>query len=216
MSDEPAKSRAGSPIATALPAHQGRSRETRDRLLAAAEQAFATKGYEGSRIADIAQAAGVSAGAVYFRFTDKEALFNGIVERFAEDAQQRMARFGDGIARDDWKAIVRRLVHGTWDLFNAHRGLFRVMMERGTVTPQAFMPIVTVRLETGRMLAAAVAGNLDERRGDLKVQVAMQMINGFVMNALSSPVSPTREYGLAAIDEVADAIIAYLEHSGRK
>jgi hypothetical protein len=29
-------------------------------------------------------------------------------------------------------------------------------------------------------------------------------------------VSPTREYGLAAIDEVADAIIAYLEHSGRK
>src|SRR5690242_13417876 len=136
--------------ATALPALQERSRETRDKLLAAAEEAFAAKGYEGSRIADIAQAAGVSAGAVYFRFKDKEALFNGIVERFAEDAQARVARFGDGIAPDDWKAIVRRLVHGTWELFNSHRGMFRVVMERGAMAPQAFSPIVAARVETGR------------------------------------------------------------------
>src|SRR5689334_11256011 len=100
MADEPAKSPETSG-ATALPAHQGRSRDTRDRLLAAAELAFATKGYERARIVDIARAAGVSAGAVYFRFKDKEALFGGIVERFAEDAQGRVARFGDGVASDD-------------------------------------------------------------------------------------------------------------------
>jgi AcrR family transcriptional regulator len=198
---------------TALPAHQERSRDTRDRLLAAAELAFATRGYEGSRIADIAQVAGVSAGAVYFRFRDKEALFGGIVERFAEDAQRRGAGFSDGLAADDWKAIVRRLVHGTWELFSNHRGLFRVVMERGVQAPQAFLPIVAVRLEIGRLLAAAVARTVDAARRDLKVQVAMQLIFGFVLNSLSSPVSPTREHGIAAIEELASAVIAYLEHT---
>lgn len=211
MSDKPARSRSERAHATALPAHQERSRETRDRLLAAAEQAFADKGYEGSRIADIAQAAGVSAGAVYFRFKDKEALFGGIVERFAEDAKGRVAGFSDGVAPGDWKAIVRRLVRGTWDLFSSHRGLFRVIMERGAVAPQAFAPIVAVRIETGRLLTAAIADSIDPARRDLKAQVAMQMIFGFVTNALNSPVSPTREHGPAAIEELAVAVIAYLE-----
>jgi len=39
-----------------------------------------------------------------------------------------------------------------------------------------------------------------------------QVINGFVMNALSSPISPAQTYGLAAIDEGATAI-ADLEHT---
>ena len=197
--------------ATALPAHQVRSRDTRDRLLAAAELAFAAKGYDGSRIADIAQSAGVSAGAVYFRFRDKEALFGGIVERFAEDAQGRIALFNEGLGADDWKTIVRRLVHGTWDLLSNHRGLFRVVMERGVMAPQAFLPIVTVRLQIGRLLTAALPRNADAARGDLKVQVAMQLIFGFVLNSLSSPVSPTREHGIAAIEELASAVIGYLE-----
>jgi AcrR family transcriptional regulator len=208
MAPDPTKTEADN-AASAFPAHQERSRETRDRLLAAAEQTFAANGYEGARITDIAQAAGVSAGAVYFRFKDKEALFNGIVDRLAEDGQSRVAQFGQGIAPGDWKAIVRRLVHGTWELFSNHRGLLRVIMERGAMAPQAFLPIIAVRMQIGRMLAAAVAGGTT----DLKVQVAMQLIFGFVTNALNSPVSPTREHGLAAIDELATAVIAYLDHT---
>src|SRR6516165_4548738 len=74
-----------------LPAHQARSRETRDKLLAAAERVFDEKGYAGSRIVDIARAAGCSVGAVYVRFIDKEALFNGIVEEFTRDGAARLA-----------------------------------------------------------------------------------------------------------------------------
>ena len=212
MDEKPAKNLEISG-AVALPVHQERSRDTRDRLLAAAEEAFANKGYEGSRIADIAQAAGVSAGAVYFRFKDKEALFGGIVERFAEDARERVAQFADDAKSGDWKAVVRRLVHGTWDLFNAHRGLFRVIMERGPLAPQAFMPIVTVRMQIGQMLAGAIPHKENDAGRDLRMQVAMQMVFGFVQIGMSSPITPTRQYGLAAIDEVAKAVIAYLEHT---
>src|SRR5262249_19491308 len=45
--------------------------QTRDRLLRAAACAFAERGYDGTRVADIAAAAGVSNGALYAHFASK-------------------------------------------------------------------------------------------------------------------------------------------------
>jgi AcrR family transcriptional regulator/ferredoxin len=48
--------------------------QTRDRLLLAAADAFARRGYDGTRVADIAAAAGVSNGAMYAHFSSKAEL----------------------------------------------------------------------------------------------------------------------------------------------
>ena len=48
--------------------------ETRERLLRAAADAFARHGYDGTRVADIARAAGVSNGALYAHFGSKAEL----------------------------------------------------------------------------------------------------------------------------------------------
>jgi AcrR family transcriptional regulator len=48
--------------------------ETRDRLLRAAADVFARRGYDGTRVADIAAAAGVSNGALYTHFGSKAEL----------------------------------------------------------------------------------------------------------------------------------------------
>jgi AcrR family transcriptional regulator len=45
--------------------------ETRERLLRAAADAFAERGYDGTRVADISAAAGVSNGALYAHFGSK-------------------------------------------------------------------------------------------------------------------------------------------------
>lgn len=45
--------------------------ETRERLLSAAADVFAARGYSGTRVADIAAAAGVSNGALYAHFPSK-------------------------------------------------------------------------------------------------------------------------------------------------
>jgi AcrR family transcriptional regulator len=45
--------------------------ETRERLLQAAAEVFAERGYDGTRVADIAAAAGVSNGALYAHFGSK-------------------------------------------------------------------------------------------------------------------------------------------------
>jgi len=48
--------------------------ETRERLLRAAASAFADRGYDGTRVTDIASAAGVSNGALYAHFGSKAEL----------------------------------------------------------------------------------------------------------------------------------------------
>ncbi len=51
--------------------------ETRERLLRAAADVFAERGYDGTRVADIAAAAGVSNGALYSHFASKADLLAG-------------------------------------------------------------------------------------------------------------------------------------------
>ncbi len=48
--------------------------QTRERLLRAAADVFAERGYDGTRVADIAAAAGVSNGALYSHFSSKAEL----------------------------------------------------------------------------------------------------------------------------------------------
>jgi AcrR family transcriptional regulator len=71
--------------------------ETRDRLLRAAADVFAERGYDGTRVADIAAAAGVSNGALYSHFASKAELLvdalrthgrRELAEMFAADPSQ--------------------------------------------------------------------------------------------------------------------------------
>ncbi|HEX6418284.1 MAG TPA: TetR family transcriptional regulator [Acidimicrobiales bacterium] len=60
--------------------------ETRERLLEAAAAAFRTRGFEGTRVADIAGAAGVSNGALYSHFASKaELLAESLRDRGPDD-----------------------------------------------------------------------------------------------------------------------------------
>lgn len=54
----------------------------RSRLLEAAAAAFAEKGYDGTRVGDIARRAGLSTGAIYSQFANKsDLLMSALVER---------------------------------------------------------------------------------------------------------------------------------------
>lgn len=56
---------------------------TREALLDAAERVFLRQGVSRTSLSDIAQAAGVTRGAVYWHFKDKAALFNAMMDRVA-------------------------------------------------------------------------------------------------------------------------------------
>jgi len=56
---------------------------TRDRILDAALEVFARKGYHRAIVDDIVRASGTSKGAVYHHFPNKEAVFLALVDDFA-------------------------------------------------------------------------------------------------------------------------------------
>ena len=65
-------------------------------ILAAAEQEFLTKGYDGARTTSIAQAAGVTHAMLHYYFRTKEQLFERIVDdKFATMSHSMVAIIGD-------------------------------------------------------------------------------------------------------------------------
>lgn len=64
---------------------------TRSRILDAAERMFQQRGVAGTSLHDIAQAAGVTRGAVYWHFTDKADLFNAMMSRVCLPIEENTA-----------------------------------------------------------------------------------------------------------------------------
>lgn len=71
--------------------HQKRTEETRSHIMDAAEASFAEAGYDGTGVAAICQAAGVSKGAFYYHFESKQALFLALIDRWLASMDRQLA-----------------------------------------------------------------------------------------------------------------------------
>jgi AcrR family transcriptional regulator len=67
----------------------------RDRIIAAALTTFAQKGYAGTRIIEVARAAGIGKGTIYEYFRSKEALFFATLEYLLADTGQQMGTLAE-------------------------------------------------------------------------------------------------------------------------
>jgi AcrR family transcriptional regulator len=70
-------------MAVVAPEH--RIEPTTQRLVAAAAEVFAEKGYEGAGVAEIARRAGFTTGAIYSRFSGKAELLAAAIEACTQD-----------------------------------------------------------------------------------------------------------------------------------
>jgi AcrR family transcriptional regulator len=84
--------------------HVERSRVTRERLLAHAQELFGERGYADVGTEEIVRAAGVTRGALYHQFRDKRALFEAVVEAVEADTTARIAAEAAG-AEDPLAAL---------------------------------------------------------------------------------------------------------------
>ena len=68
--------------------------ETRHAILDAAERVFHAKGVANTSLADVAEAAGVTRGAIYWHFKDKADLFDAMMQRVVLPIEQLLERAG--------------------------------------------------------------------------------------------------------------------------
>lgn len=133
--------------------------DVRDRIVAAAAQAFATHGYAGTSIATVARDAGLSPGNIYRYFPNKAALLEAVVDsdlvaRFDALLDARLASLAgladlrrlDAGAQADQAAML--------DFWIAHRWAVVILLDRGADTPWADFGARFVDRLVGALFAA--------------------------------------------------------------
>lgn len=77
---------------------QARGIETRSRILQAATDCFAGRGYDATGVAEICRAAGVTKGAFYHHFESKHAVFLQLLEDWLANLDGQLAALRGGAA----------------------------------------------------------------------------------------------------------------------
>jgi AcrR family transcriptional regulator len=168
----------------------------RARILHAARKVFAQHGYHGATIGEIADEAGLSNGAVYYNFANKEDLFLALLDEWRTeligDVQTAVGRPGSAEPahsfQDEMRHVIETLKRGReWRLL-----LFEF------VTYAARNPEFRERFAAGRQnfkaaLATALADRTEAHRlqpavspGQLAVLVTA-LVNGLAVDELTEP-----------------------------
>jgi AcrR family transcriptional regulator len=93
---------------------EAKAEETRRRILVAASRLFARQGYHKTTISDIAQAIGLTTGAIFHHFASKEALLDAVVKGLAHG----IAIYSDHLSRIQHGSLA--VVHEVIDIMCAH------------------------------------------------------------------------------------------------
>jgi AcrR family transcriptional regulator len=112
----------------------GRGAQTRRVLIEAASDVFWTKGYLDTRVADIAEAAGVSHGSFYTYFDSKEAILWAIIE----DVWATLYTSGNvrSEVNDDPVAAVELATRRYFEAYRTNRKALRPMEEVAGFNPE--------------------------------------------------------------------------------
>lgn len=156
--------------------------DTRDRLVTAAREAFARKGYAAASMEDITARAGLTRGALYHNFGGKKGLLQAVVDRIDAEMLARLTEVRDR-AKTPWEGFLDEnvayiemalepeiqrimLLDGPavlgdpsgWPSVNAclqtTTESIRTLIEEGTVKPMN--PEAVARLITGAALNASL------------------------------------------------------------
>ncbi|WP_381802959.1 TetR family transcriptional regulator [Streptomyces niveus] len=194
--------------------------EVRRRLLAAAARAFAGRGYDDSRLEDIARDAGFTKGAVYSNFGSKHGLFGAVLAAGSDaendnlmaairhaDADGAAAGVADAVTAFAARAVANRIVG---DVEHGRLGLeFAARAARDEGTRAVLTPIRRAQ----RAAAARSIAEVVERTGarpavspELAALIVHCLTNGLSNEHIADP----DEIGAAEVERALSAVLSAL------
>jgi len=165
---------------------QARSKERYERILDAAEEAFASVGYDAATTEGIAEQAGTSIGSLYQFFPNKRALFDALTARFLDEVRAFFDRFLEASrGAVSWEPLVDMAVDGFWAFQRGSRG-FQAVWVHGNLS----LDLIQASDDVGREIAARVADllepfapGLDRKRRELIATMAIESVSGMLFVA---------------------------------
>ena len=129
----------------------------REKILQAALEVFARKGYHRAIVDDIVRASGTSKGAMYHHFPTKEALFLALVDEFSTHLATAVA---EAIAsRHGALGKVEGALQAALETFASHRELARILLLEAVSLGATYE---AKRAEVHNRFTALIRGYLDE------------------------------------------------------
>jgi TetR/AcrR family acrAB operon transcriptional repressor len=191
---------------------------TREALLDAALRIFRERGVAQATLAEVAAAAGVTRGAVYWHFRDKADIFDALCAQVTLPMEAMLARASETRQEDPLAALRSLAVLGLTRLARDSRAqaVFDVTFHTCELTGQ-HAPITERRRSTGsdcrahveRLLKQAVARRQLPPRTD--TGLAAQMIDAFMVGVMQQWVEAPGAYDLArAAPAMVDSLVAGL------
>jgi AcrR family transcriptional regulator len=200
------------------PPQQSRSQATLDRILDAAETVLEEKSFSEATLAEIMDRAGVTVGAFYRRFPDKDALLHLLDNRFfAELHELATTALGDAKWQGATAAqIVTEFTDIAVRLYKSRRGLLRSLFLRARTDPvimQSAREVNAHYVERLRTLLLARQSELHHPCPERAVELGFMILIGALRETvLFGEVWPNPQ---AVVDdglskELARAYLAYL------
>jgi len=206
---------------------------TQKRILDAAEDEFAAKGFDGARLGTIARAAGVQQALIHHYFDDKARLYREVIDRalsgmttegwdiLARTVRSVSAHGGTRWTENDLRPLVSAFVELLQRFFTAHRAMLAIVQSESRAAADTNIAVDLVRLRVKPVADATKAyvealRESGEIRADVDAQklctsaismVAFPLLESSFLSAVW-PVDPTSKRWLEAQrDDIVETLV---------
>ncbi|MEO8609911.1 MAG: TetR/AcrR family transcriptional regulator [Chloroflexota bacterium] len=189
---------------------QARSQQRVDQLLNTAETLFAELGYEVVTTNLIASRAGVPIGSLYQFFPNKEALLDGLIERYVTELRSTLdsTLSAEAVSRLTVTALVSAIIDGIAAFEASHAG-FNTIFLSSSVTVQHSQAVNAIHTEIVERVDAVFAIHypaLDPDRRHTTAVISVAVVKGLMSLAESADDLPPEQI----IAEMKTVLLAYL------
>ena len=176
--------------------------DRRAELLAIAAHQFARRGYSGTTVRHIAEAADILPPSLYHHFASKEAVFEEILRDLITDSVERYERAaGEGRSAE---VVIAKLVRHAFDVMEQRRNAV-IMYQNERAFLQAQSRYSFVVLGSARMDAIWLEQlHRGQRDGLVRQEMDILVVNRFIRDALWSAVrwfEPGAPYTAASLTQ---------------
>ena len=131
---------------------------SRERILDAATEIAAERGYEGASIALVSAKCGLPASSIYWHFTNKDDLIAAVIERSFADWLTAWQVPDEGSPRDRLAGLAMQIAKALLDSPDFIRLGLMLALERRPVEPRARAMFIQTRAQTCDQLAETMRG----------------------------------------------------------
>ena len=207
---------------SATPANHPRAQRTRERLIEAAGAVFASRGYRGATMREIAERADANLAAAHYHFGSKQELYREVARECFERLEARLAAHGTVVpqpaadaGRDALVELLRVRVGALLATVLDPQDRHATLMLREMADPSAMLPFMVqrwidpLRRDTERILAALAPGLDAAAIARCTRSVVPQGFFYRSHRAALLRMMGLRAYPAGFVDEVADHIVDF-------